>query len=358
QAGAGRAGRAAARSGGCGRRGRMTGGARREFVNRLLSQPALCLAEVYRKRGDVYDHTGVYEKAKTDYYIARTLYQNVDCYTESSEIDYSLGNLLLNMGSFEQAEKAYNQALEYFRASHDNANIIKCYKELGKAYQYRENLVEALYYFNRAHQIAESIQDDRSCDVLTEYIADVKRAEGNYSEALKTVLELISQYNSLSDERSLCRLLKLAGYIYLEMGQNEQAEIFLERAYKYSSVIGEKIMAMYILGDLGLVSYNLKRYDLACERFEKCLEMAVKLDSEYMKTVNMVNLADALLQQGDFKRSKEFVNRAATINHNIGGLSSEIKRIQEEIAKKEGGQEKAGQEKNIETQGKKGPYAP
>lgn len=320
----------------------MTGRARREFASTLLSQPALCLAEVYKKRGEVHDHTGIYEKAKCDYNRARYLYSSVGCKTECGEIDHAVGNMLLNMGAFDQAEDIFNRALNYFKSAQDDINIAKCFKELGKLYQYEEKPDAALSLFDKSLQIYKRLRDVEGENIIMEYMADVYRIKGDFSQALFNVSQLDHYYKDTNQFGTLCRITKLTGKIYMEKGENDLSRAYFNRAYQYTLKTGESSLAMYILCDLGLACYYIEKYEEASSYFAQCLELAEKLDSNYMRVVILVNIADTLFKMGKIERSKKYIGRAATINHNIGGLNSEIKRIQEEIAQKEGGQGKTG----------------
>lgn len=331
--------------------------ARRDFAAKLLSQPAVCLAEVYRKRGDVEFIKGIYKRARMDYAIARELFLKNGCYNKHGEVDEAIGNMLLNMGSFTEAENSYQRALGVFLDCKDLRNTAKCYRELGKVYQFREDSEKALLFYNKSLDLYEQLNDQQGRLVVLEYMADAYSAKGNYIKALEMIDGLDSFYNETLEYASLCRINKLTGYIYMGKGDNDLSLKYLKRAYQYSEKTGESSMEMFILCDLGLASYNLNSYTSAITYFEQCLNMAEKLDSAYMKAVSLVNLADTWYKIGNIERSRACINRAATINHNIGGLTSEIQRIQEEIAQKEGDQEKAGQEKSRETQGRQVPHA-
>ena len=331
--------------------------ARRDFAAKLLSQPAVCLAEVYRKRGDVLDLTGFYDTACDEYNRAKTLFHQAGCRSKCGEVEHAVGNLMLNRGAFDKAEVHFKKALDVFSEFKDEINVAKCYKEMGKLCQYREKPDEALTYYQKSLIINKQLGDIKGCDVIVEYQADVYRSKGEYKKALEAVTQLLDQYKDSNEFRTFCRILKLAGYIYMDNGNNELSKVYLEKAYQYSIKTGESSMAMYILCDLGASYYSTGEYETACMYYGQCLDMAEKLDSTYMKAVNLVNLADAFSKKGDLNRSRACINRAATINHNIGGLTSEIQRIQEEIAQKEGDQEKAGQEKSRETQGDQVPHA-
>ena len=335
----------------------MMNQARRDFAAKLLSQPAVCLAEVYRKRGDVEYLIGAYSEANADLTSAKALFTLVRSDNKCGEIYHAMGNVCIDMGKFEEAENYYNTALDLFQKVHDKINIAKCYKELGKVKQYLEKTDEALLFYQKAMCIYKQIDEIKGCNIITEYLADIYRVRGEYEKSLYSIDELLFFYQNTNDLRSLSRIYKIAGNVFMEKGDFIQSQKHLENAYKYSINTGENSIAMYVLCDLGLVCYNFGKYTSACEYFTQCLFLAEKLSSSYMLVVNLINLADANFKMGNIERSKYFITRAATINHNIGGLTSEIQRIQEEIAQKEGDQEKAGKEKSRETQGDQVPHA-
>ncbi|MCU0607244.1 MAG: tetratricopeptide repeat protein [Candidatus Edwardsbacteria bacterium] len=283
---------------------------------------------------------GDYLNARIDFQQSKKFYLHLGQTIKCGDVDYSQGNVFLNMGSFEQAEECYSRALSYYKDNNDTNSIANSYRELGKVCQYREKIDDAMRYYQEAIQLYNLLNDDKGKNVIIEYMADVYRSIGEYDKALEAVNVLLTQSNDNTEQRVACRIYKLAGNVYGEKGFNEKAQQYLEKAYRLSLMTGEISLAMYILCDLGLVYYSLNDYSSAYDYFEQCQEFAEKLNSDYMKTVNLVNLSDTTFKMGDIERSKVYITRAANINHNIGGLNSEIKRIQEEIAQKEGGQEK------------------
>jgi two-component system sensor histidine kinase/response regulator len=313
---------------------------RRDYAAKLLEQPIVCLADVHKKRADVEYLIGMYPKANEDYTRAKSLYTSAGCLSGCGEVDHSMGNVSIDMGLFDKAEDCYLKALKIFALCKEELEIAKCYKELGKVCVYREKTDAALEYYQKAMYIYDNLEYIKGRVIIAEYLADLYRTKGEYEKALSAVNQLREYYKGSMEYGSLCRIDKLAGNIYMEKGDVKLSKTFLNNAYQYATMTGESAMAMYILCDLGAAYYNTKEFETACGHFELCLSLAEKMDSAYMKAINMVNLADANNKMGNMKQSREYINKATTINHNIGGLRSEIQRIQAEIDQKEGGQEK------------------
>jgi tetratricopeptide (TPR) repeat protein len=316
------------------------------YISRLKNHPMECLAEIHKEKADVLKQTGMYDQATISFDKARVLFSKGGNKCKCADIDHAMGDLLVTKGAFQEAEKHLNTAIAIYKEYNREESIAKCYKELGKVFQYREEPDVALLYYDRAMKLYELNHDEHGQHIIMEYSADIYRTKGEYAKALDIVNQLEKINIGSDDTRTLCRINKLAGKIYMEQGEGDVAKTLLNRAYQYTKTTGENSMALYILCDLGLTCFNQADYINACGYFEECLVLAEKLDSVYMKIVNMVNLADALLQAGDLERSQGYISRAATINHNIGGLNSEIERIQKEIAEKEGGKKETSKEKS------------
>ncbi len=306
------------------------------YIARLKSHPVECLAEVYKEKADVLKQTGVYDQAMISFDKAKDLFGKLNNKCKCGGIDHAIGDLLVTKGAFQEAEGYFNTALNIYIECKQDSNIAKCYKELGKVHQYRENPDAALSFYNKAMDLYKQCGDDQGQHIVMEYLADNYRSKSEYSKALELLSELEKVYEKSNEIETLCRIDKLAGSVYMDQRNYEKANIFFNKAYQGTKKTGEKSMAMYILCDLGAASFFQEDFQTACIHFEECLALAEKLDSIYMKAVNLVNVADSLLRMGNIERSKGYISQAATINHNIGGLNSEIERIQKEIAEKEG----------------------
>lgn len=237
---------------------------------------------------------------------------------------YHLGNVHLNEARYNEAIKAYQQAIELdslFAEAH-------CY--LGNAYYHLANNSEAVSFYQRAilldstfipsyHNIAVAYGQD---GLYPEAIAQLQKAlridpgvagsyrflayfykeQGDYDRAEETLLQAIEADSA--DVQSLQTL----GNFYRLLGRHQEAEAALLRAVRVDPTSAES------LRELGLIYTNSERYREA----EEMLLQAIKIDPANSKAHH--NLATLLSIQGRFEEAQILQERSQNLTRHTNQI--------------------------------------
>ncbi|CAF1588245.1 unnamed protein product, partial [Adineta steineri] len=144
-----------------------------------------------------------------------------------------LGDLLLQIGQFNKAEKLYNVLLEQTSDAGEKANYYVC---LGYTRNQQGDYEKAIWYFEQALKIQE--QDLPSNDPLlaTSYnnIGNVYDKTGEYSKALSFYEKALEIRENIlpSNHSSLATSYNNIGLVYKNMGEHQKALSSHEKAFE------------------------------------------------------------------------------------------------------------------------------
>ena len=97
------------------------------------------------------------------------------------------------------------------------------------------------------------------------------------------------------------------------LGDYQRAHLLLEKGLALAQESGYWAVALYILGDLGILSEREKQYQQAEIFFSEQLELSKKHDEKWVGSYAYSNLASLAYDQGDFLRARTLVRQAIII---------------------------------------------
>jgi signal transduction histidine kinase len=124
--------------------------------------------------------------------------------------------------NYADALREQQKALRFYELSKDSIGIATTYNDMGVTYYFQDNMDKALAYHKMALDIRKKV-DFSSIGISYNYIAEVYREQGKLKEALKYINEGLQYTTKYSDNRFVLDDYLVAGDIYLELKEYDQA---------------------------------------------------------------------------------------------------------------------------------------
>ncbi len=282
--------------------------------------------------GSIEYHFANYEQALDYFQRAFEYYKEADERNGYFASIQAIGNILFDNGQFSDAEEVYLQYVDYGRTV-DKEILLFSLKVITHFYTLTKEIDKALIYLEEAMKLTEELGDELVRVDLLDSAKQIEELYGNYDEAEKIMLEIISISSRLGDESRL-----LSGYINLSQlywTQNKQDEAFekLREAEQRATMVVDIKNTLRIQELKGKFSYLLGNYVEAEKILSETLEQAndthnIELTSTIWQNIGLVYQA-----QGEITKAVEIYEeaiekldkvgykyKAAGIKNNLGNV--------------------------------------
>lgn len=212
-----------------------------------------------------------------------------------AETEDRLGEIYWLQGLFEEALELHLDASTLFRELGKSENLMKAYRNAGRAAASMNNLDDAEYYYNEALIIAKSLKDNAFiADLYLDLSRDIYMTNENFDK----VITFVNQALAGGADHDQCHLLLGVAFYYLE--DDENAIKHLEEAAK-SDKAGARMSAY---DALYLISQQNGDYQKALEYHELYNENMIEADHEHrseemqrIKSENDLKIQESALKE-------------------------------------------------------------
>ena len=212
-----------------------------------------------------------------------------------AETEDRLGEIYWLQGLFEEALELHLDASALFLELGKSENLMKAYRNAGRAAASLNNLDDAEYYYNEALIIAKSLKDNAFiADLYLDLSRDIYMTNENFDK----VITFVNQALAGGADHDQCHLLLGVAYYYLE--DDENAIKHLEEAAK-SDKAGARMSAY---DALYLISQLNGDYQQALEYHELYNENMIEADHEHrseemqrIKSENDLKIQESALKE-------------------------------------------------------------
>ncbi|CAF1404610.1 unnamed protein product [Adineta ricciae] len=249
----------------------------------------------------------------------------------------SFGNVLAEMGRFDEAEKYYFRLLKHLSA--DNPNIARCYHGLGNIADEKDDYDASLEWHQKSLQIRTAVLRADHPHLAANYIsigcaffnqADYQQAFESFEKA-HDIIE--TAFGARHPDVAMC--LNNMGCVY----EREQKYITALRYHEKALRIRLKCLPEYhpdvaqSYHNIGNVYRALREYDVALENYQKALEIKFKsLPSDHRDIAltlenigNVYNDKDNLQEALSYYKKAEFIyDRSLPATHMTAFSSSKF----------------------------------
>lgn len=238
--------------------------------------------EAIKARGYAAWGTGLYRQAQYPAALVclaqgRAAAQTAHLPLVEADLHKRLANTHQASLDFASAHRHYAQALALYRQHHHRPGEGEALNGLGWCCQQQQQLEEALYYLNHAHQIQQTIDDPHGLGMTLINLATVHEMLGDYSQAFANrhqALELLEQFDDPYQSTLVHHGL---GVLYSRLGDYAIAEQHYLRSLELDQAMGDLDGVVWTQNNLGLLYNHRGQYKAALALHQEVLQTSIEL---------------------------------------------------------------------------------
>jgi tetratricopeptide (TPR) repeat protein/KaiC/GvpD/RAD55 family RecA-like ATPase len=259
----------------------------------VISGEDICSFADIIMRDVVHEEVGPFKRKKLHGLVGQTLEK-----VYADKVDEHLGELALHFLEGGDKEKA----LGYFMKAGEKAVKI-----------YANN--EAASYFQSALRLLEEKEGElQERERVLERLGDIENLAGKHDACLKHWDEALLISTELQEKQKAATLhRKMANVLWDKIGDKEKAKEHHEAALKILETEPESVELARVYKDAGHMHRRMGEFAEALRLEEKALGLAEKLNAQEVIADSCGELSVEIYISGDFKKAREYSNRALNI---------------------------------------------
>ena len=175
----------------------------------------------------------------------------------------SLGNLALDRGEYDEAERHYRRALDIEEQVGDQDGLADTYHNLGALAQKRGDYDEAERQYQRSLGIKERLGDQIGLARSYLQLGSIAKGRGDYAETERQYQRALDICERLGSEADLAITYHQLGLLAHDRGDYDEAERHYRRALDIDQRRGDQDGLASTYHQLGLLAHNCGEYDEA-----------------------------------------------------------------------------------------------
>ncbi len=268
-----------------------------------------------------------------------------------------LGRCFWIQGRAAQAAEIYRQGLaegELLPASDSvKKQMSVLQSDLGDVLMDMGNYDEAGIAYEQSLEIAQEIGDARQEAVVNIQLGTLTLKQGNLAEAAESYQEALKIFQVLKEPASEAAAWHQLGIAYEEAGQWEGAEQTYRESARIKESLGNLAGATRTWNQLAIVNQDAGKLKAAEAWYRKAIEGAKAAEDRMRASISLGNLADLLQNQDRLTEARQLAEEALAIKQTLDPAVAEIWKtylILAEIADKQGNTTQAKEYRRLSRQ--------
>ncbi|MGB0522473.1 MAG: tetratricopeptide repeat protein [Flammeovirgaceae bacterium] len=168
-----------------------------------------------------------------------------------------LGDVKKLQGAYQQAIRYYEQADSVYKRTADEYGTAMSSNHIGTIYYWQGNYEKALDYFQKSAAILDKLKvKDAFRAQIDGHIAAIHFMMAAYAKAEKRLLASLAEGRRFEDQRLVAINLIVMGKAKLKQKEYDEAEAYLDEAYKTTKVLKSKDLMAWATASLGALYYH------------------------------------------------------------------------------------------------------
>jgi tetratricopeptide (TPR) repeat protein/TolB-like protein/predicted Ser/Thr protein kinase len=231
---------------------------------------------------------------------ALALYQESGSDEGRARVLNGLGNIHLDAGQYDDAERQFKQAYDLRQSIGDAHGALVSQSNLALTVARRGRIDEAVHLQKEAIAAAAAGGDRSALAKGQLNLGDILQSAGRPDEALQVYQDSLKTLREAGDQDRLAQVLGSLGYLNSVLGKYNEAYFFLKDALDKSRALGDKANLVRALGDIGGLEQVEGRYEEALASFDEGIRLARQVENKGGLTQLTLNVAQVHADQGDY----------------------------------------------------------
>ncbi len=256
------------------------------------------LAQKYVEEEDYQNAENLYLEAIEDSKKTNNTIRTGQIYSHLAKNSFISGK---NMNAIDE----FQEALNLLSDSDNNTDIKTIYNNLAYIYESLAEYEAAINSYKKAKENCDP-NDTKSIARINDNIAKAYTQIYDFEEAIKFYEENINFESDAENSEEFAKTLNNAAAIYIELGDYEKAEEYINKALDLSVNSDETAS---LLNNLARIYFKNKQIDKAIETYKK----TGVIDNEKSKAIALHNLGKIYFTQEDFNNAKNSFDKSNEI---------------------------------------------
>ncbi len=225
-----------------------------------------------------------------------------------------LGNLLRDMGNYDEAVRSFRDAESIFRRNGNISGTGRALNRLAGVHFFRGDLNRSLEYLLNAVESAKGAGDKKRLACLFGNIGRVYTLLGKLDQAEDNIRMNIELSHEFDNETDLARAYLSLGYVQIQQLKFDSAAMSLDRGYEYirsNKMDREEVMYFTYAGELAIKEGRL---DEAEKTLIRAFAQGSRIASQsFLSARPLRHLAEVSLTRGNYRKALATANKALVL---------------------------------------------
>jgi tetratricopeptide (TPR) repeat protein len=249
------------------------------------------VAKLYSNIAVTYELKGNYEKAIDYYNFALNTFEKLNYEEGCGKIYNNLGVLYQEMGMYNQCISYFDKSLKIKLKNKDFETAASTYNNIGVSYEeFKINLDSALYYYNKALSIYDSLQIKLNFAITLQNIAAVYTAQKDISKSIETYYKIEKIFIELNNNQGLAWTYRNLANAFLSTNDFKNVENYLTKSYKLSAELNDIQTYLEVTKLFADYYFKINKYKLSTEFLYKYIKLNDSIKGiENQKNIDELN---------------------------------------------------------------------
>ncbi len=239
-------------------------------------------------------------------------------FRQTAELTLTYGQILINVGKLELAQKELENALELGKRLKDELLQAKTYNALAELNEASSQYQLAVDYCNKAILIADKLGDKTIKAASTCFIGTAYDRLGQYDEAISAFKQAIEIAKDLPGSVSNATARRELAFTLIRRGSYKEALTLASEALRLSQGSNDQLNEMIARSIMGQIYFNQGDLKKASEYYETALKMASQLDRRRGQAIELFNIGEVHRTQGHYRQAIDCIQRSLEISREVG----------------------------------------
>ena len=214
-----------------------------------------------------------------------------------------LGSVLELTGSWPDAGRSYEQAVELAEAAGDVAEAARAYDALGFLLAHQDSYGEAVRVLERASTLFEELRDEPGTLSALDHLGFTYVQQSEYGRALACAERQLELATRLGEPAAIAAASGAVGLVLHHRGEYEDALAAFERSFELARSAGSRPAVVHAGNDLAGVLTELGRHAEAFRGAQAALDAALEIGYAQAAAVIVSNAGELYRLNGEAERA-------------------------------------------------------
>jgi class 3 adenylate cyclase/tetratricopeptide (TPR) repeat protein len=238
-----------------------------------------------------------------------------------------LGAVWQLVGRWDDAQQAYQQALDIARAGDDRSLLAAGGRDLGDLFIYTKSYAEAVQWLTLATETFEDLADRRGLSRALDRLAYALFQQGAYPRAAEVSRRHLLLATEAGDQAAMGVALDHLGLVSAYTGDTAKALDLLRRSLTVATAAGDRRTVVHAANNLGGLYASRGEHLEALDCASTALRVATEIGYRQMAGVATGNLGELYRDRGDHERATACFADALRIAVELGDWTSVANRV-------------------------------